>query len=271
MTQVCRGDRMVSAGGNSLQSFLNQDISDECYVYGNSLHNSCAMDPAVSSNKGFTSTGATSVPEPVSPPRQPQDEVLAYRLITNYYMDDGTKDFEPARKNILQHLDRLRATYPDLEELHGKRILDVACGARLYSGNWSDSTRDTSTLQFDPWMSRLLISLGAHPTGIDICRQLNERFESIEIDLTKKNALEVLPTASFDAFYISAFPNTHAIQKFLAHGRSWPEVRDDILSHLHRSLKEDGKIIRPFTEKTEKFVQDFLSKHQALTCNDDEL
>ena len=229
------------------------------------------MEPITSSNQGFASPAPRSVPEPVAPPRQPQDEVLAYRLITTYYFDDGSRNFEPARKNILQHLDRLRAAYTDLEELHGKRILDVACGARGYSGNRSDGTADASTVRFDPWMSRLLLSLGAHPIGIDICRQLNERFESIEIDLTKKDVLEVLPTASFDAFYISGFPNTQAIEQFLSNGRSWPEVRDDILSHLHRSLKEGGKIIRPFTEKTESFVQDFLSKHQSLTCNDDEL
>ena len=229
------------------------------------------MEPITSSNQGFASPAPRSVPEPVAPPRQPQDEVLAYRLITTYYIDDGSRNFEPARKNILQHLDRLRAAYPDLEELHGKRILDVACGARGYSGNRSDGTGDASTIRFDPWMSRLLLSLGAHPIGIDICRQLNERFESVEIDLTRKNALATLPSGSFDAFYISAFPTTHAIQKFLSEGRTWLEVRDDILSHLQRSLKEDGKIIRPFTEKTESFVQGFLTKHQSLTCNDDEL
>lgn len=214
---------------------------------------------------------ALSVPEPVAPPRQPHDEVLAYRLITNYYIDDGSQDFGPARKCILQHLDRLRAAYPDLQELNGKRILDVACGSRLYGGNHVAEGGSSSTLRFDPWMSRLLISFGARPIGIDICRQTNERFECLEIDLTKKDALAVLPTGSFDGFYISAFPTTPAIEQFLANGRTWPEVRDDILSHLRRSLKDGGKIIRPFTVTTERFVQGYLDKHQRAACKDDNL
>lgn len=231
------------------------------------------MEPAANLHKGFIppEPATRSVPEPVAPPRQPHDEVLAYRLITRYYVDDGTLDFEPARKTILQHLDRLRAAYPDLQELTGKRVLDVACGSRLYAGNRSDDAQRSSTLRFDPWMSRLLISLGAHPIGIDICPQTNERFECFEIDLTKKDALAVLPTGSFDAFYISAFPTTPAIQQFLADGRTWPDVREDILSHLRRSLKEDGKIIRPFTTTTERFVQSYLDKHQGLTCKEDDL
>jgi len=231
------------------------------------------MEPAASPNKGFIPPAPTtlSVPEPIAPPRQPQDEVLAYRLITNYYFDDGSHDFEPPRKTILQHLDRLRAAYPDLKELAGKRILDVACGSRVYGGNNVEEAGRSSTLRFDPWMSRLLISLGAHPIGIDLCRQTNERFECLELDLTKKDALAVLPTGSFDAFYISGFPTTPAIQQFLANGRTWPEVKDDILSHLHRCLKENGKIIRPFTVTTERFVQGYLDKYQDLTCKDDEL
>ena len=231
------------------------------------------MEPSASPHRGFTPPAPATlpVPEPVAPPRQPHDEVLAYRLITTYYIDDGSHDFEPARKNILQHLDRLKAAYPDLQELAGKRILDVACGSRVYAGNRLDDAERSSTLRFDPWMSRLLISLGAHPIGIDICRQTNERFECLEIDLTTKDALSVLPTGSFDAFYISAFPTTPAIQQFLANGRTWPEVREDILSHLRRSLKEDGKIIRPFTVTTERFVQGYLDKHQGVICKDNDL
>lgn len=197
--------------------------------------------------------------------------MLAYRLITTYYLDDGTRDFDLARKSVLHHLDLLRVAYPDFRELHGKRVLDVACGSRGFGGNLPNGSSETSTLRFDPWMSRLLISLGAHPVGLDICRQSNERFESYEVDLTKKDALAFLPSRSFDAFYVSGFPTTPAIQQFISNGRTWQEVRDDILAHLHRSLKEGGVVIRPFTEKTDRFVSSHLQTLQALPCNDDDL
>jgi len=205
------------------------------------------------------------------PSRQPEDEVIAYRVITSYYVDDGTHDFSVARQSILNHLDLLRAAYPDLHEVHGKRILDVACGARNYCGNQANDPDRSSSLRFDPWMSRLLLSLGAHPVGLDICRQIHEQFTSYQVDLTRKDALSFLPANSFDAFYVSGFPTTPAIKQFLSDGRTWPEVRDDILSHLHRSLKESGKVIRPFTEKTERFVASHLDLLKPLTCNDDDL
>ena len=230
------------------------------------------MGPSPSPTHSLTTLSSHPVPaEPNAPARQPGDEVLAYRLIATYYIDDGTRDFDLARKSILNHLDLLRAAYPDLRDLHGKRILDVACGSRNFGGNLMDAEGRHSTLRFDPWMSRLLISLGARPVGLDICRQFNERFESYEVDLTKKDALAFLTTNSYDAFYVSGFPTTPAIQQFISNGRTWPEVRDDVLSHLYRCLKEGGVVIRPFTEKTERFVASHIQSCKALTCNDDDL
>jgi hypothetical protein len=193
------------------------------------------------------STSYTPPSEPLQPKRLPQDFQLATNLVLDYHPHLTEEQIEPIRKRVIEHIDYLRVAFTDFLELRGKRILDIACGSRNY--------HDDTLKRYEPWMPRLLVHLGAHPFGVDLAPQSDERFGWRQADLLTPGALSFVETHSFDAYYVCAFPTRKAIKTMIATGPSWPTVRTEILSHLERSLKPGGTIIRTFTNKTEEYVE----------------
>ncbi|MEY4668281.1 MAG: hypothetical protein RL518_980 [Pseudomonadota bacterium] len=149
------------------------------------------------------------------------------------------------------HIDFLRASYPDIHDVYGKRILDLACGSTCYE--------DNPRGKYDPWMSRLLCHLGAQPVGVDIAPQRGESFESHIVDLTIPGSLRFLESSSFDGVYVAAFPTRKAIRHIVEKGLDWTTIRGDILRHLARCLKPDGKMIRQFSIADEQLVSETLA------------
>lgn len=189
-----------------------------------------------------------------STPRLTQDILLAHQLVSAFYPERIIDNELPEAisKTIYRHLDYLRASYSDLEQLKGKRVLDVACGARLVP--------DNTEQQWDPWMPRLLTLLGAVPHGIDLFRQTNESFESTVKDLVEEDALACFDDNSFDAYYLSGFPNRISLQRIHNGPIGWTALRTNMERHLQRILKPEGIVIRGFTERTEEFVLMNLAK-----------
>lgn len=183
--------------------------------------------------------------------RQLSDLRIIWSLIETYYPNLPPDDAKPITGRLTFHLAQLRAAFPNLNDLRDKRVADIACGSRCYE--------DNTKKQYEPWMSRLLLHLGAIPVGVDLAAQQGEAFDCRRADLTIPDALEILESASFDAAYICAFPTRKAIWHLDSKGLSWPDMRENILSHVRRALKPDGVIIRSFTQADEDLVR------QALT------
>lgn len=191
---------------------------------------------------------------------------VAEQLINTRYRDIATQDREPILSRIFTHIDFLRGTYPNIQDVAGKRILDLACGATSYE--------DNARGKYDPWMSRLLKHLDACPLGIDVCPQQDENFDSLPADLTVTDALSILDTASFDAIYVCAFPTRKMIQRLVEQGIEWGPLRDNMMEHLTRALKPDGKFIRKFSEFDARLVEESVTVARARLlrpCSDDEL
>ena len=109
-------------------------------------------------------------------------------------------------------------------------------------------------------MSRLLYHLGAHPVGVDLAPQRGEAFTSHTADLTIPDSLCFLESSSFDAVYVSAFPTRKAINHLMEKGLEWPSMRENLLAHIARCLKPDGKIIRQFSSADEELVSDTIAR-----------
>ncbi len=213
-----------------------------------------------------TSTQGTPVASTTGEHRPLSDFRIARHLIDAKYPDIFEQDREPLSQRIFTHIDFLRAAYPNIYDVKDKRVLDLACGSTSYE--------DNNRGKYDPWMSRLLRYLGAHPVGIDLCPQNEESFEWHTADLTIPDALSFLDTHSFDAIYVCAFPTRKAIQHLVAKGVDWSTVRDNMLTHLARCLKPSGTIIRQFNPSDERLVNEAIATatiRLPLPCSDDEL
>ena len=179
-------------------------------------------------------------------PREPRDLQISLELVQEYYPQASDTEKAAMLERISSHIDCLRSAYVKIEDVKGKRVLDVACGSRAYE--------DNPYHKYDPWMSRLLLSLGAYPLGIDLQPQVDERFPSYTVDLFQRDSLGFVESSSFDAFYICAFPTRRAVQRMDEQGIEWFGIRAHILWHLQRVLKEDGRSIRTFTDQTELHI-----------------
>ena len=197
----------------------------------------------------LTAPQATSLGRPLS------DFRIIWEVIESYHPRLSSDGGELVEKRVGFHLDQLRASFPNIHDVQGKRILDLACGSR----NYEDDTLN----RYEPWMCRLLLHLGALPVGVDLAPQRDERFKAECADLTIPDALSFLETQSFDAAYISAFPTRKAIRHLVSKGLSWPAMRENILVHTRRCLKPDGIIIRQFTEGDEELVRGVFKENRA--------
>ena len=146
---------------------------------------------------------------------------------------------EPHLAEIIEEfVTRLQRSFGSLAAVRGKRILDIACG----SNSSRSPTTGRRTAQFEPWMCRLLLELGAEPVGVDLGDLDGESFEHYALDLGVAGALDALPSASFDAVQDSRLFGSPEFR-----GRHGPahadRVRLEISRQERRLLKPGGILI----------------------------
>jgi len=147
---------------------------------------------------------------------------------------------EPDLQRILeQFVDRLQRAFGSLEQVRGKRILDIA------SGSSSSHSPDTGkrTAAFEPWFCRLLLELGADPVGVDSGDLEGERFEHHRVDLGRPGALDFMPSASFDGVQDSRLFGSPEFRSAYPDPRDHERVKTEIRQQERRLLKPGGLLI----------------------------
>jgi len=87
---------------------------------------------------------------------------------------------EPNLASIMtEFVTRLSDAFGSLSATRGQAVLDIACG----SSSSGSPVTGRQTAEFEPWMCRLLVELGAHPVGLDIGDLGGEAFEHHRVDL----------------------------------------------------------------------------------------
>ena len=164
---------------------------------------------------------------------------------------------EPGLAEILQQLiGRVWLAYGSFKMLKGKRILDIACGSSTSKapsfvfvntpfGEQRIPIPHTEgfTAQFEPWMCRILLALGADPVGIDLGNLDSESFEHYKVDLGLPGALSFLPDHSFDAVHDSRLFGSPEFTAQFPDQQDRLNVAAEIWSQEQRLLKPGGKII----------------------------
>ena len=132
---------------------------------------------------------------------------------------------------------RLMVAFGRLSAAGGLTVLDIACG----SNSSHSPVTGMRTAEFEPWMCRLLLALGAHPVGLDIGDLAGEAFEHHQVDLGIAGALDFLPTASFDAIHESRLFGSPEFRA--AYGPTTERVRSEIHGQERRLLRSGGILI----------------------------
>lgn len=127
-----------------------------------------------------------------------------------------------------------------LEQLQGKRILDLGCGSR----NSADNRMPGGGMSRvnEPWLCRALHKLGAQAVGVDICDSGGEKFEFHVLDLRRHGAWQALPDRSFDGICSWGLLNSPTLTKYTSltdRGAMIAEMMDQI----KRLLSPAGKLI----------------------------
>lgn len=135
---------------------------------------------------------------------------------------------------------KLVEVFGSLDNLKGKRILDIGCG----SVNSVDRERNYESRSFEPWFCRLLKELGADPVGIDINPDIGqEEFENHRLNLITPGELNIFPDKSFDGINLAGLFDS----PFLNRGRFTKDdilkMKEEIGTQIKRLLKDDGKLI----------------------------
>ena len=95
---------------------------------------------------------------------------------------------EPNLEAIMaEFVTRLSDAFGLLPAIRGTAVLDFACG----SSSSRSPVTGRRTTEFEPWMCRLLVALGAHPVGLDIGEITDEAFEHHRVDLTERVRREI--------------------------------------------------------------------------------
>jgi SAM-dependent methyltransferase len=138
---------------------------------------------------------------------------------------------------VTEFVTRLFDAFGSLAAVRGNAVLDIACGSR--SSRSPVTARQTS--EFEPWMCRLLLELGARPVGLDIGDLAGEVFEHHRVDLGVRGALDFLPTGSFDAIHESRLFGSPEFRS--AHGPATERIRREIHRQERRLLRPGGILI----------------------------
>lgn len=134
-------------------------------------------------------------------------------------------------------MNRLVLAFETLSVIRGQAILDIACG----SNSSRSPVTGERTAQFEPWMCRLLLELGARPLGIDIGDLAGESFEHHRVDLGVPGALNFLASGSFDAIHESRLFGSPEFRA--AYGPATERVRGEIHRQERRLLRPGGILI----------------------------
>jgi hypothetical protein len=139
--------------------------------------------------------------------------------------------------------------------------LDIACGSSTSKapssiyidtpfGEKRISTADTEnyTAQFEPWFCRVLLHMGAYPTGIDFGNLEGEAFEHYCVDLGQPGALDFLPDRSFDAVQDSRLFGSPEFTRQFPDPTDRLKVAAEIHRQEQRVLKADGRVIHSDAE-----------------------
>ncbi len=132
---------------------------------------------------------------------------------------------------------RLMAAFGLLSAVGGQTILDLACG----SNSSRSPVTGLRTAEFEPWMCRLLLALGAHPVGVDIGDLAGEAFEHHRVDLGVPGALDFLASGSFDAIHESRLFGSPEFRA--AYGSATERIRREIHRQERRLLRPGGILI----------------------------
>jgi hypothetical protein len=145
---------------------------------------------------------------------------------------------EPNLERIVaEFVERLARAFASLSSVGGMRVLDIASG----SNSSRSPATDRQTVEFEPWMCRLLLELGAQPVAVDMGDLDAERFEHYRVDLGVPGALDFLPDASFDAVHESRLFGSPEFRELY---RSQAErVRNEIHRQEERLLRPGGVLI----------------------------
>jgi hypothetical protein len=147
---------------------------------------------------------------------------------------------EPGVDRVLAEIvDRLTRAFGSLDDVRGKRILDIACGSN--SSRSPDTGERTAT--FEPWFCRLLLELGAEAVGVDAGDLDGERFEHHAADLSRIGALDFLPTASFDGVQDSRLFGSPEFRANLPDRSDHERIKAELRRQERRLLKPDGVVI----------------------------
>ena len=138
---------------------------------------------------------------------------------------------------MAEFVNRLMDAFGSLPAVRGQAVLDIACG----SNSSLSAVTGLRTAEFEPWMCRLLLGLGARPVGIDIGDLAGEAFEHHRVDLGVPGALDFLPTASFDAIHESRLFGSPEFRA--AHRRATERIRREIHRQERRLLRPGGVLI----------------------------
>ena len=169
---------------------------------------------------------------------------------------------EPALEQIIQQLvGRLAKAFGQLSLVQGKRVLDIACGSNTSKtpssvcintpfGERRIRVSNTKgyAAQFEPWLCRMLLALGAHPVGIDLGDIENEEFEHYRVDLGQIGALDFMPGHSFDAIQDSRLFGSPEFTSKFPKEADRVRVAFEIRQQEHRLLKPDGIVIHSDAE-----------------------
>ena len=193
------------------------------------------------------------------------DRVLIANMITaldDKYDLSKKMTREPGVEEIItQMVGRMANAFGRLSNIHGKRILDIACGSNtskapssIYINTpFGEMTigRATKgyTAQFEPWFCRMLLELGAHPVGIDLSDLEREAFEHYRVDLGQKGALDFLPSHSFDAIQDSRLFGSPEFTVQFPNQADRLRVAQEIRRQERRLLMVDGILIHSDTDE----------------------
>jgi len=145
---------------------------------------------------------------------------------------------EPNLASIMtEFVTRLSDAFGSLSATRGQAVLDIACG----SSSSGSPVTGRQTAEFEPWMCRLLVELGAHPVGLDIGDLAGEAFEHHRVDLGVPGALDFLAPGSFDAIHESRLFGSPEFRA--GHGSATERIRREIHRQERRLLRPGGVLI----------------------------
>jgi SAM-dependent methyltransferase len=145
---------------------------------------------------------------------------------------------EPHLAAILaEFVTRLFDAFGPLSGVAGRTVLDIACG----SNSSRSPVTGLETSEFEPWMCRLLLELGARLVGIDMGDLAGEAFENHRVDLGVPGALDFLVSESFDAIHESRLFGSPEFRA--AHAPATERIRREVHRQEQRLLRPGGILI----------------------------